>query len=143
MPLPIKYRNGLVAMDNNNPQNTPEQNAPAPGPQDSKPETLTCPYCSHTMLYGATVCAGCKAKVEYNQPSPFIRFVLMPVCVIPALAVASSKKPYSMSTIWWGLGTWVLSVAVLAGIGHIIKPDWFDFKRVVFKRKGKESGRWE
>ena len=83
---------------------------------------LLCPHCRSEVPYGAKVCRGCQAEIEYGCP-PVLFFILVAAC-----GFLGSKVADFMPTIF-GWATFIGGVIA----GGIFLSKVFS-ERVVFKR---------
>lgn len=89
---------------------------------------LTCPHCRSNIPYGAKVCKGCQAEIDYGTP-PFAYLVLIAASIYAGMKTSSILSG-NLSFISWGVG-----MAVFVG-GIILLTKIFK-NRVNFSREYK------
>ena len=78
-------------------------------------EDLTCPFCHHKVPYGATVCQGCQAVVEYGYKSPLLLYSAL---VIIATIIGLFTRNSSLGG--WAI-FWVIVVGGIIAIKALFK----------------------
>jgi predicted Na+-dependent transporter len=60
---------------------------------------VTCPFCNNLVPYGAKVCSGCFAEIEYKTPvwAYFIALIMSIVAGWKFINVASFSFPYGVA----------------------------------------------
>ena len=76
----------------------------------SQPNHMKCPHCHTEVPFGATVCTGCQAEVEYGTPG--ILVLLLLVAGLFGGYFASTK--FGSSTVGWAVG-----IAIVVGGGFL------------------------
>jgi hypothetical protein len=85
----------------------------------------TCPHCHGSVPYGAKVCRGCQAEVEYGTPPAAI--IALAILLAFIGYKISAILPNALSFMGWivGIGGFVAGCLLLAKTFE---------KRVIFKR---------
>jgi hypothetical protein len=83
---------------------------------------LICPHCHGNVSYGANVCRGCQAEVEYGTP----RFVMV---IVMIFSVFIGVKTASALADWLG---WIVGIAIF--FAGVFAANTLFRERVNFKR---------
>lgn len=86
---------------------------------------ITCPHCRGSVPWGATVCRGCQAEIEYGTPT--VATVILVGFIVFIGYQTSAVLPETMSYIGWivGIGGFIA--------GRLLLSKKF-INRVYFKR---------
>jgi len=86
-------------------------------------EDVQCPHCYSGVPYGAKVCRGCQAEVEYGVPPAALVFVFL----------VSMFSAWYVGSVTHSIVGWIIFVGLLAGgiwgAGRLFK-DRINFKRI-------------
>lgn len=83
---------------------------------------LKCPHCYRATPYGAKVCTGCAAEVEYGMPRAMLWLSIL--VAVPLASWAGSHTHVAVG--------WTVFVGVVVGGLLLVQPLFRN--RVVFKR---------
>ncbi|MNM62161.1 hypothetical protein D3C81_734840 [compost metagenome] len=86
-------------------------------------QEITCPHCLSDVPYGAKVCRGCQAEIEYGMPPAALLFIFL-AAILSAMFIGSATH---------SIVGWIIFFGVLAGgiwgCAKIFK-DRINFKRI-------------
>ena len=86
---------------------------------------LKCPHCFGGVPYGASVCRGCQAEVEYGTPTTFVIF-----SIFAAIILACAASIFLPSIIpYRGISTFVLTIVLAIIFARNVFKDRIAFLR--------------
>ena len=84
---------------------------------------IKCPHCYESVPYGAQVCKGCQAEIEYGTPDAIAILVLL-ISVSVGLGLG-----YGMQNLYLGIALGIFSLIILSKLVIKIFKNRVKFRR--------------